>query len=397
MSLIKILSSFVLMGFIFSLSAEAKRSTITSICSKVIDRTPVFCLDSESALLKSKRIYAWTQFTNNDSSFTVWHIWNNNGKEIFRKKIQSLGNGFRAVTSTNLSGLDGEWQLIVKDESDKILESINFVTADGKNGVRGKILNESVKQAEVIPETHLEKEIPVSTIQPELSVNPVERKGIASGEWSFGIGPSLNVTRLNSTQTSNNSSAVFLSKLNPGAGIELNYKKVSSIDTLSFFLQSNQYQDIQNKNMNLIPGNLWQLDFSHQFRNVFPKVHVSFLAGLKKDFFDKASSSRDLNFSSAYIPRAAGFLAYDLWQKDKHLINISAGVSEYFAVSNSDYTVKAANSWSVQLSENYQMNEEKQSSLQGKIYFEESNQTTSLLKRKNTNLSGSLLYFWRLN
>jgi hypothetical protein len=258
-----------------------------------------------------------------------------------------------------------------------------------------KLLPKVEQPTQVMPEKLAEKvvAIPPLAIVPD---EPDEEK--KPGHFIASLGPTFSFTRLDSVQTKNSSSAVFLSEINYGADLGLGYVWPKTDNISSFYLSfiTNKYQQLPNKSVINIPASLWRIDFEHKFRNIYKKTHLAISTGARQDFFDRASSTTALNFSTVILPKAGATLYYDLLETGPNTVTVGAGLQELFATSNSDYKVSSATEWRVELGENYQLNMAGESALRANVYFEKINQSTNLLTRKNSNLGFNLLYSWRL-
>ncbi len=75
---------------------------------------------------KAIKIYYFTEIKNM-SGHTVFHIWNYNGKQIFKKAINVKGPRWRAATYKTIdSALLGNWQVRLLDDKENQLDLINF-------------------------------------------------------------------------------------------------------------------------------------------------------------------------------------------------------------------------------------------------------------------------------
>lgn len=385
--------------------ASARRSVVTSICSQVQERTAVSCLTTSPALLKSEQIFARSQFTHPNSDATIWHVWLNNNQEIFRKKISSQGGGFRAITSVYLKNRDGHWRFQVLDEDEKILETIYFVTSDGPNGIRGRLLTESqpsnLNWLPQKPQEQPQKPADNSKIDAKLDSVRIEtlphpQNIQQTGHWFFNLGPRLNFTRLNSTQNANSSTAKFLSEENFGIHLGVDYFRHDFSQVTSFFinLDNNKYKSVSGKSLNSLPPLIKEISAAHEIRNILPTVHGKLILGLKDDFFDRASSSIDLNFSRVLLPFAGLEADYEIAKSSSNTADLGIRFLYFFKTSNSDYVANESHLWRLQLSDRYSLTSSNDQFLVATVFADKQNQTTSLISRTKENIGLELLYSW---
>ncbi len=75
---------------------------------------------------RTVKIYYFTEIKNMTGN-TVFHIWKNNGKQIFKKAIKVKGPRWRAATYKTIDSMSiGNWQVSLIDSKGNLLDELNF-------------------------------------------------------------------------------------------------------------------------------------------------------------------------------------------------------------------------------------------------------------------------------
>jgi len=401
--LIQISQNKILLFVFLSLQVNANRFTVTHVCSKVQNKEHVLCLNSKTARLESNQIAAHTQVTKKHPMASIIHIWRVNGKEVFRKQIATKNlAGFRAVTTVQLPGRDGAWEIEVQDDAGQTLEQIEFVTANGPMGFRARLLPlKKLSEEAIEPRRYQDRPIlPPSQASLEIQAS----MPVIHGDWVAGLGALAQAARLEPTQKSNDSTATFLSEVNYGFDLSLGYlwpeKKhfIRQGDETKMHLNmtSNNFKTAVSKTIHGIPSALIGFEVIHRKRNLFYRTDLQFGGGLQENFFDRASSSVDLNFSKLILPMITAGLEFRILEDSK----ISSGVGIHFIevlpAANSDYSVEISTAHRLQIFGRYLLNELEKKSISAAIDYQMNDQSTSLITRKQTQVGLALVYSWGL-
>lgn len=393
---------FVFLVFL-SLQVKANRFTVTHVCSKVQNKEHVLCLNSKTARIESNQIAAHTQVTKRHPMAAIIHIWRVNGKEVFRKQIATKNvAGFRAVTTVQLPGRDGTWEIEVQDDVGRTLEQIEFVTANGPVGYRARLLPHKTIHEEAI-EPHLDQNKPVlppsqASLERQASVPAIH------GDWVAGLGILAQATRLEPTQKSNASTATFLSEVNYGFDMDLSYLwpekryfiRQGDQTKLLINMISNNFKSVVNKTIHGIPNTLIGFEVIHKKRNLFYRTDLLFGGGLQENFFDRASSSVDLNFSKLILPMITAGLEFRILEDSKLSSGVGVHFIEFLPAANSDYSVEASIAYRLQIFGRYLLSELEKKSISAVIDYQMNDQNTSLITRKQTQVGLALVYSWGL-